>query len=371
LSEFSRSPDLLESIYETFPILHCLVNSDGLILDCNKIYAKRIGYSKSELVGASIFGQVDANNLVPMHEYLEICKKIGPVENREIWLKTRDATVFPALLNAAPLLDNQGKFVGCSVALVDETDIYRSKRDIEKANEELKLKEQLKNEFIAVASHELRTPIQPLLGYALLAKRGKVTQEAAWDGVLREARRLQQLANDILDVSRIESGGIAYNMERVRIHDLIASVATSEKANLAKDVTLDFMIDELGKELEIELDRSRITQVLTNLVGNAIKFTQKGSIKIECKTFLDKGKFEIKISDTGGGIPENILPKLFEKFVTKNVGDNNKNGTGLGLFISKAIVTAHNGEIYARNDPGIGAIFTIVLPLEQKKEMFS
>ncbi|HZT34976.1 MAG TPA: HAMP domain-containing sensor histidine kinase, partial [Nitrososphaera sp.] len=269
------------------------------------------------------------------------------------------------------LRNDQGDLVGCSIALVDETDIYRSKKDIEKANEELKLKEQLKNEFIAIASHELRTPIQPLLGFALLAKKGKVTQDAAWDGVLREARRLQQLANDILDVSRIESSSLMYKMEKVRINDLLEGVADSERANLAKDVTLDLVVDEAGKELEVELDRSRITQVLTNLVGNATKFTQKGIIKIEGKTFFDKNKFEIKISDTGEGIPEYILPKLFEKFVTKNVGDNNKNGTGLGLFISKAIVTAHNGEISVHSNAGSGAIFSVVLPIEQAKEMIS
>ncbi len=369
--EYSRSLELLGNLYEKFPILHCTVNTKGVILDCNEMYATRTGYSKSELIGAPVFGQVSANSLVAMHEYLEIWEKKGLVENCEIWLRAKDGTVFPALLNATSLRNDQGDLVGCSIALVDETDIYRSKKDIEKANEELKLKEQLKNEFIAIASHELRTPIQPLLGFALLAKKGKVTQDAAWDGVLREARRLQQLANDILDVSRIESSSLMYKMEKVRINDLLEGVADSERANLAKDVALDLMVDEAGKELEVELDRSRITQVLTNLVGNATKFTQKGSIKIEGKTFLDKNKFEIKISDTGGGIPEHVLPKLFEKFVTKNVGDNNKNGTGLGLFISKAIVTAHNGEISVYNNAGSGAIFSIMLPIEQAKEMIS
>jgi signal transduction histidine kinase len=255
--------------------------------------------------------------------------------------------------------------------LVDETDIYRTKKDIEKANEELKLKEELKNEFIAIASHELRTPIQPLLGFALLAKKGKITQDAAWDGVLREARRLQQLANDILDVSRIESSSLLYKMEKVRINDLLEGVADSERTNLTKDVTLSLVVDEAGKELEVELDRSRITQVLANIVGNAIKFTQKGSIKIEGRTFLDKNKIEVKISDTGGGIPEYVLPKLFGKFVTKSVGETNKNGTGLGLFICKAIISAHGGEICAYNNPGGGATFMIALPIEQSKEMIS
>jgi PAS domain S-box-containing protein len=368
--KYSRTLELLENLYDKSPILHCIVSRDGTILDCNEMYARRIGYSNPELTGTPIFHHVGSNSLVAMHEYLEAWEKKGFVENSELWMMAKNGTVFPALLNATSLRNKQGIIVGCSIMLVDETDIYRSKKDIEKANEELKLKEELKNEFIAIASHELRTPIQPLLGFALLAKKGKITQDAAWDGVLREARRLQQLANDILDVSRIESGSLLYKMEKVGILDLLEGVADSERANLTKDVTFDFIVDEAGKELEVELDRSRITQVLTNIVGNAIKFTQKGSIKIEGRTFLDKNKIEIKISDTGGGIPEHVLPKLFGKFVTKSVGETNKHGTGLGLFICKAIVSAHGGKVNAYNEGG-GATFVIALPIEQSKEMVS
>jgi len=334
------------------------------------MYASRTGYREEELVGISIFDQVSSDSVASMHRFIETCMKSGTIRNCEIWLKTKDEVAFPALLNANLLYDEYGNLVGCCISFVDETDIHKTKKDVEKANEELKLKEQLKNEFIAIASHELRTPIQPLLGFALLAKKGKITQDAAWDGVLREARGLQQLANDILDVSRIESGGLLYKMEKIRISDLLESVADSQRANLGKDVKLNLVVDELVGDIEIELDKSRITQVLTNIIGNSIKFTLIGSIEIECTAFRIENKVEIKISDSGGGIPENILPKLFEKFVTKNVGETNMHGTGLGLFISKAIVNAHKGEVYARNN-GHGATITIVLPIEQSKEMIN
>jgi PAS domain S-box-containing protein len=370
-NEYSRTLEILENLYDKSPILHCVVNANGTILDCNEVYCIRTGYLRSELMHTSIFHQITSDTLVAMHEYLEIWEKKGLVENCEVWLKTKDGISFPALFSATSLHNKQGILVGCSITLVDETDVYKSKKDIEKVNEELKIKEQLKNEFIAIASHELRTPIQPLLGFALLAKKGKISQDAAWDGVLREARRLQQLANDILDVSRIESGSLLYKMDKVRVRDLLEGVTNSETANLTKDVTLSLIVDEAGKELEVELDKSRITQVITNIVGNAIKFTQKGTIKVEGGTFLDKNKIEIKISDTGGGIPEYVLPKLFGKFVTKSVGETNKNGTGLGLFISKAIVSAHGGKIYAHNNTEGGATFTIALPIVQTKEMIS
>jgi PAS domain S-box-containing protein len=329
-----------------------------------------MGYSRAESVGTPIFDHVGPNSLVAMHEYLEIWQKIGVVENLELWLRRKDGDVFPALLSAASVRDEHENVVACNIALIDQTDIYKTKKDVEKANEELRAKEQLKNEFVAIASHELRTPIQPLLGYAVLAKKGKVTQEAAWEGILKEARRLQQLANDILDVSRIESGSLMYQMEKVSINGLLESVASSSGANITKDVSMELIVDEASNGLVVELDRSRIMQVLSNVIGNAVKFTEKGSIRIECRAHLTKNKVEIKVNDTGAGISELVLPNLFGKFVTKSVGETNGHGTGLGLFISKAIVTAHKGKINAYNNATGGATFTIVLPIDQSNIIY-
>jgi PAS domain S-box-containing protein len=370
-SLYSRTYRILEDLYESSPVLYCTVNAAGTILDCNGTYAKRMGYSRAELTGVPIFDHVGPNSLVAMQEYLETWQKKGLVENCEVWLKRKDGGVFPALLSAVSVHDEHGSVVGCNIALIDQTDIYKTKNDVEKANEELKAKEQLKNEFIAIASHELRTPIQPLLGYAILAKKGKVSPEAAWEGILKEARRLQQLANDILDVSRIESDSLTYQMEKVAIASVLESVADSARANLSKYVSMDLAIDGASKELEMDLDRSRMTQVVSNIVGNAVKFTKSGMIKIECQAFLSKNKIEIKVSDTGSGISEQVLPNLFGKFVTKNSGDTNGHGgSGLGLFISKAIVTAHKGRISAYNNATGGATFAIVLPIEQSNIMY-
>lgn len=367
---YSRTYRILEDLYESSPVLYCTVSENGIILDCNETYSRRMGYTRAESVGMPIFDHVGPNSLVAMHEYLEIWQKIALVENLEVWLRRKDGDVFPALLSAASVHDEHENVVACNIAFIDQTDIYKTKKDVEKANEELKIREQLKNEFIAIASHELRTPIQPLLGYAVLAKKGKVTQEAAWEGILKEARRLQQLANDILDVSRIESGGLTYQIEKVAINSLLQSVVGSAGANLKKDVSIELAADEASKTIEVDLDRSRMTQMLSNIIGNAAKFTEKGSIKVECRAFASKNKIEIKVSDTGAGISDQILPNLFGKFVTKSAGDTNGHGTGLGLFISKAIVTAHNGEIYAYNNASGGATFTIVLPIDQSNIIY-
>jgi signal transduction histidine kinase len=237
-------------------------------------------------------------------------------------------------------------------------------KKLEKINEDLKQKEKLKDEFINVASHELKSPIQPILGLAALAKKGKINQERAWDVILRQARKLEHLANDILDVSRIESGNLACKMDRVTINDVIldAMAAAKLNPNLSENVVLDTKLDA---PIEIVADKLRIAQVLENIIGNAIKFTRAGNITVETRVYKDENKVEIRIVDTGSGIPDSMLPHLFEKFSTKgSSGNDSQEGTGLGLFISKAIILVHGGLVYASNNSNSGSTFTIVLPIE-------
>jgi signal transduction histidine kinase len=240
--------------------------------------------------------------------------------------------------------------------------------DLELANEALKKLDKLKDQFIGIASHELRGPIHPILGYASMAKSGKVKPEAALDIIYKQALKLKQLAGDILDVSRIESGTLTYAMQKTKIHEILlnAMVAAGGMVN-PKEVSVIADIDEHNKDLEIWADRDRIGQVFTNIIGNSTKFTKKGAIKAQTHVNKDANTVEISITDTGGGIPEDLLPNLFGKFVTKNIGNLNKEGSGLGLYISKAIVTAHGGTIDASNS-GSGATFRIVLPIDEANE---
>ena len=237
--------------------------------------------------------------------------------------------------------------------------------DLEQANEALKKLDKLKDQFIGIASHELRGPIHPILGYASMAKSGKMKPEIALDVIYKQALKLKQLAGDILDVSRIESGTLTYDMQKTKIHEILlnAMVAAGGMVN-PSEVSVVANIDEHYKDIEIWADKDRIGQVFTNIIGNATKFTKKGTIKAETHVNKDANTVEILISDTGGGIPEDLLPNLFGKFVTKNIGNLNKEGSGLGLYISKAIVTAHNGTINAYNDER-GATFRIELPIKQ------
>jgi signal transduction histidine kinase len=231
-----------------------------------------------------------------------------------------------------------------------------------KMKEELKNKGKMQNEFVSIASHELRTPVQSILGFARLAEGEKTKVDQALKVIVSEAKRLESLTNDILDVSRLESDSITYDMDRVGINDLIAGLAKAFSVSLGEDVKLKMKLDKTCPA--VYADKTRINQVLSNVLGNAIKFTAKGEISVETHYLEDKDLVEIRITDTGRGIPADLIPKLFSKFVTQDVKNENRQGTGLGLYISKAIVTAHGGEIFAENNEnGLGASFTVLLPV--------
>lgn len=247
--------------------------------------------------------------------------------------------------------------------LKKEVDLKTS--ELIKANKKLKELDKMKDEFIGIASHELKSPIQPILGFAELARSGDIDQKEAWDGVLQLTSKLQELANAVLDVSKIESDKLELQLEKIKINDLISDIVKSQKINLKKPIIIRENFDE---NIEVGVDKVRIGQVLRNLLNNAIKFTPKGTIGIDTHVYNDENKIQVKVSDTGFGIPQEILPNIFGKFVTKGI-KNEQSGTGLGLFLSKGIVEAHGGNISAQNNFDGGASFEFTIPILQKKVM--
>src|SRR5437870_2752201 len=204
--------------YDQIPVPCCRVDINTVIHDCNELFANLLGSSKGRLLGTSLLDVVDRSSYATTEKIVSFLSgdhisssssKIGP---ETVWLKQKDGnnTVFPCSISFEPVKDSHGSATGYVIAVIDETANRKRIDLLEKDRSDLKKKEQLQDEFIAVASHELRTPIQPILGFALLARKGLMSEEQAWDGVLEEARKLQHLANDILDVSRIESATLKY-----------------------------------------------------------------------------------------------------------------------------------------------------------------
>jgi signal transduction histidine kinase len=234
------------------------------------------------------------------------------------------------------------------------------KNQIQKTNEELRNKNRLMDEFINIAAHELRTPIQPILGLTgiLQSKANDPEQRELLDVTLRNAKRLQRLTENILDVTKIECHTLELHTEKVNINEKIRNVINDVRSQINNPDKLKIVFGETKPPIYVRADKPRVYQVIANLLRNAIKFTKEGTISINAK-MKDNTTVTITVKDTGAGIHPEILPKLFTKFATKS-----SMGTGLGLYISKVIVEAHAGRIWAENNSdGKGATFAFTLPL--------
>ena len=238
-------------------------------------------------------------------------------------------------------------------------------KQLAEANEQLKIHHKMQEEFINIASHEIKTPTQAILGYSEMSEMEPERSKEYLQPILRNARRLQTLTNDILDVTRIESQSLNLNKERVNLDDVISSVLVDyrnqiERERNQKDIKLVYENNDDNKprDIFVEADRERLTQVISNLISNAIKFTQEGVIKVSVEV-KDNRDAVMTIKDNGEGIDSEIMPRLFTKFATKSI-----TGTGLGLFISKSIVDAHGGKIWGENNiDSRGATFSFSLPI--------
>jgi signal transduction histidine kinase len=296
---------------------------------------------------------------------------VGQVRNKEVWLKRRDGTTFPALINATSLYDNEGRLVGSNTVIIDMTEMHSSRQRLQEANEALKKAHEIREDFIRVAAHDLRNPIQPILMAAEMARRNTNQRELALDIIVKEAKRLKQLANDLLDVSRIESGVVQYEKRKLLATDLVNEIIEEAKLSAGDGSGINgvSIAGQMlhGSDLVLDVDRSKIIQALSNIVNNSIKFTRQGTIAIESRV-NEQEQFEIRVIDSGPGIPEEVLPRLFEKFATKTPDKSSvkHQGTGLGLFICKSIVAAHGGSVTATNNGAVrGATFVITLPLQE------
>jgi two-component system sensor histidine kinase VicK len=232
--------------------------------------------------------------------------------------------------------------------------------------EQLKINDKMQKEFINIAAHELRNPIQPILSLSQILQSdisNNTKQQEFLDAIVRNAKRLQRLTENILDITRIESHSLELRKQRFSLNENIRNVINdmNNQAGLSKNnnKTVSILF-EPEQDIIVEADKVRIYGVISNLLKNAIHFTKEGTINIAAAEKMDYNEAIISVKDTGVGIDPEIFPRLFTKFATSSV-----TGTGLGLFISKSIVEAHGGKIWAQNNPdGRGATFYFSLPLK-------
>ncbi|MCD6038507.1 MAG: histidine kinase, partial [Nitrososphaeraceae archaeon] len=274
--------------------------------------------------------------------------------------------------------------VGVDSSMVFFELLWNERIQYEKLREYERLKEvqKMKDEFINIAAHELRTPIQPILGLSELVRSKLKVEDRELiqflDIITRNAKRLQRLTEDILDVTKIESQSLKLNKEKFDINKKILNVIKDVEKQISDPNKLKILFTEPREAIFVDADKGRIYQVIANLLNNAIKFTKEGTILVSVRMTQKKGgnkeeKEEerdygssssrhviVSVKDSGAGIDPEILPRLCTKFATKS-----DKGTGLGLYISKSIIEAHGGKIWAENNSdGKGATFTFSLPID-------
>ncbi len=246
------------------------------------------------------------------------------------------------------------------------------KEELEVTNKKLKAMYEMQKEFTSTVSHELRTPlasIKTAIDIVMSGTAGDITKDQK--NFLGKAKdnvdRLNRLINDILDLSKLESGKMQLKMEKSNINNIIKEI-TSLQECVAKQKGL-YLKAELDPHLPMLLmDSDRIVQLLSNLINNAIKFTETGGITICSKNHPDANHIEVVVKDTGPGIKEEDISKLFQKF--QQLGDpatRQTGGTGLGLAICKEIVSQHGGKIWVESKPGKGTEFYFLLPVHERR----
>lgn len=359
----------LEILMDTIPNPLFYKDRNGVYLGCNRAFEEIFRLPRHEIVGKTIRdlapAYVSEPNIERDHELFEK----GGVINYETLTPYADGAVHNVLVYKTTYRAADGTVAGLLGTMLDITELKKTQTDLRAAKEEAETANRAKSEFIANMSHEIRTPLNVIIGFSELLN--TLVSEKKLKGYLESitnaGRSLLQLINDILDMSKIEAGKLEIHYGPVNIHHFLAGLRkvfdleTSEK-------TLDFIV-EIAPDTPsaLILDESRLRQVLLNLIGNAVKFTEEGHVKLSasvvaCGNIPNTVDLVLTVEDTGIGIPEEQLGVIFESFRQRD-GQNTRKygGTGLGLAISKRLVEIMNGAISVSSRPGKGSAFEVRL----------
>ena len=344
-------------LYEDSPDLYRTIDAYGIILDCNNAYAIRLGYSKDEIVGKNIFEHSPKENLTDIESSFDTWKNTGQVRNQEIWLKCKDGTVFPGLLSANNLYNENNKLIGSNTVIRDITKIYEYRKKLEESQNriqdqfnELKKLDDEKNDFLAMITHELKTPLVPIKSYIemiLTEKFGPLNdvQKDKLGIVYSSTGYILKLVTDLLDAQKIELGQLKLTKSICNLTEIVDTTVEKIKEEVEKNGMS--VTTKLENDIFCSCDPVRIEQVLINLLVNAIKFSTVGSGKISINLCKENNQARIIIKDNGIGIVPSKLEKIFVKFYQIDASPTREyGGTGLGLSVSKGLIENHGGKIW-------------------------
>lgn len=380
------SEELYRGIVEDTPVPINRFLPDNKIFFVNKAYCDYFGKRFDELVGHSFLSYIPDPDRARVVDAIAALNKTNPVLSHEhkvvlpngktSWMQWTNRAIFN--LNdeivgyqsiGEDITDRKNAEEKIQIAYREmESTVEKRTADYKKAKEEAERANKLKSEFLSNMSHELRTPMQGIIGYSKLAlsnskkiKKSKLIDYFA--EIHSNGRRLLGLLNDLLDLSKLESGRTDYRISNENLSHLV-SIAVNELQILAheKNISVDYKKPEF--DYAIEIDPEKILQVIRNLLTNSIKYSDLGG-RINVQLVEDKTDLKLSIRDQGIGIPEDELDIIFEKFVQSRLTKSGAGGTGLGLSICKQIIKDHQGKIWVENNPESGTTFHFTLPVKK------
>src|SRR5438093_1316527 len=363
-----------KNLYDKTPTLLRTITTEGVLTDCNESYARALGYTKEEAIGMSIYDHTATRSIDDMKNNLEQWKESHQVLHKEIWMKRKDGSIFPSLLSGASIYDEHGNVIGRTVALTDMTEIYDTRKKLEEKEarireqyEELKKIDTSKEEFTSMISHELKTPLTPIMGWCQDLRSPKILgqlnpkQAQALNAIETNAIKLKELVGDMLDAQKLDMKKMKFDHKDVDVTEMMYYLAENLRSTM--DPKHIEFVNSTSEKLTLKSDKSRLEQVLNNIILNAVDFVPANTGKIEISAENKNGKVLFTVKDNGTGIPKDKQGRLFTQFYQLDTSATRKHGgSGLGLSICKGIVNALSGEIWVESDEGTGASFYFTIP---------